>query len=39
MKHAILSCNGLDKPEGSVAREVAILPPMPLGVKLFARSF
>lgn len=24
MKHAILSCNGLDKPEGSVAREVAI---------------
>lgn len=25
MKHAILSCNGLDKPEGSVAREVAIL--------------
>jgi glycine cleavage system H protein len=25
MKHAILSCNGLDKPEGSLAREVAIL--------------
>ena len=25
MKRAILSCNGLDKPEGSVAREVAIL--------------
>ena len=25
MKPAILSCNGLDKPEGSVAREVAIL--------------
>jgi glycine cleavage system H protein len=25
VKHAILSCNGLDKPEGSVAREVAIL--------------
>ena len=25
MKHAILSCNGLDKAEGSVAREVAIL--------------
>ena len=24
MKRAILSCNGLDKPEGSVAREVAI---------------
>ena len=24
MKHAILSCTGLDKPEGSVAREVAI---------------
>jgi glycine cleavage system H protein len=24
MKQAILSCNGLDKPEGSVAREVAI---------------
>lgn len=24
MKHAILACNGLDKPEGSVAREVAI---------------
>jgi glycine cleavage system H protein len=24
MKHAILSCNGLDKSEGSVAREVAI---------------
>ena len=24
MTHAILSCNGLDKPEGSVAREVAI---------------
>jgi len=24
MKSAILSCNGLDKPEGSVAREVAI---------------
>jgi glycine cleavage system H protein len=24
MKHAILSCNGLDKPEGSVTREVAI---------------
>ena len=25
MKHAILSCTGLDKPEGSLAREVAIL--------------
>ncbi len=25
MKHAILSCNGLDKPEGSLAREVSIL--------------
>ena len=24
MKRAVLSCNGLDKPEGSVAREVAI---------------
>lgn len=24
MTRAILSCNGLDKPEGSVAREVAI---------------
>lgn len=24
MKHAILSCTGMDKPEGSVAREVAI---------------
>jgi glycine cleavage system H protein len=24
MKRAILSCNGLDKPEGSVAREIAI---------------
>lgn len=24
MKRAILSCNGLDKPEGSIAREVAI---------------
>jgi len=24
MKHAILSCTGLDKPEGSLAREVAI---------------
>lgn len=25
MKHAILSCTGLDKPEGSIAREVAVL--------------
>jgi glycine cleavage system H protein len=25
MKHALLSCTGLDKPEGSLAREVAIL--------------
>jgi glycine cleavage system H protein len=25
MKHAVLSCTGLDKPEGSLAREVAIL--------------
>ena len=25
MKRAILSCTGLDKPEGSLAREVALL--------------
>ncbi len=31
MKHAILSCNGLDKPEGSLAREAAILGSEALG--------
>lgn len=34
MKHAILSCTGLDKPEGSVAREVAIRAADALGSEI-----
>jgi glycine cleavage system H protein len=34
MKRAILSCNGLDKPEGSVAREVAIRGAEAMGAEI-----
>ena len=34
MKRAILSCNGLDKPEGSVAREVAIRAAAAIGSEI-----
>ena len=34
MKRAILSCNGLDKPEGSVAREVAIRSTDAIGAEI-----